>query len=452
MNPLPILPEALLALGIILALVFDAAGQGRLAWLSALAAVAGGAVAALVVPHGPVVDGLLATDALGQAVRLLVLPATFILLLTGNSAVDGGQRRFAIPILAVALGALVAGASVHVVPLFLGLELMSLASYCLAAWSGTRRNAEAAMKYVLFGGVASAIALFGLGHVYGLTGHLDFAGIATALKTPSVGASAALACAGASLLAKLAVVPLHLYAPDVYQGAPPLAVTVFASLPKIAVIAVFGRLIDLGIIGGQPVLSLLAIATIVWAAAAALSARDSQRILAFSALGHAGSALLVVSFGATASALWYLAAYLPSAIGAFAVLGLLADRTALEALRGSGRRRPILAGVLILCIVSLVGVPPFSGFFAKWHALAALARTGGTLALVGATVILVATATTAWAYLRIVRAAVLEPGEGTAVLPVAPRSALLGLALCVALTLGLGLWLDGPTALGLVGR
>ena len=448
MNLQPILPETLVLVGIILALVADIANRPRIAWGAALVTVLGALVVAVVDPSRATVDGMLTADGLAIAVRLLVLPATVILLLTGCGGAGSQDRRFVIPVLGVTLGALVSAAAIHIVPLFLGLELMSLAGYCLAAWSGTRRSAEAGMKYVLFGGVASAVSLFGLSHVYGLTGHLDLAGLAAAPASPAL--TVALALAGVSLLAKLAVVPLHLYAPDVYQGAPPLAVTVFGSLPKIAVIAVFARLMDLGLIDGRPVLTVLGLITVLWAAFAALSARDAQRILAFSALVHAASALVVVSLGAAAAALWYLAAYLPSAIGAFAALGLLSAATGLVDLHGVGRRRPLVAGVLGLCVVSLIGVPPLSGFFAKWQGLGALFAASGTLPAVAAAALLLATATTAWAYLRILRAVILEaPSENPAPLPVVPRSAMVGLALCVLATLFLGLWLDGPAALGL---
>jgi hypothetical protein len=183
----------------------------------------------------------------------------------------------------------------NVVPLWLGLELISLGSYALAAWrAGDRRAAEAGMKYVLFGGTASGLMLFGMSHLYGLTGHLDFLGIGQQLaREMPVGVVAALVLAGVGIAYKLTIVPFHFYAPDVYEGAPALSVGVVATLPKIAAAAVLVRALGLalprgprrpGQVGACSRASRSRASRV--AAFTALAQRDARRIIAFSGIGH----------------------------------------------------------------------------------------------------------------------------------------------------------------------
>ena len=370
--------------------------------------------------------------------------------------------------LALALGALVTASASNLVSLYLGLELMSLAGYALAGWkAGDRRSAEAGMKYVLFGSAASGVMLFGMSHLYGLTGHLDFAGIGQALgQDMPFAVVAALLLAGVGIAYKLALVPFHFYAPDVYQGAPAVAVAVLGTVPKIAAAAVLVRAI-LTTVPAELVppaalgwtLALAAMASLLVAAFTAVVATDAKRIVAFSAIGHAGAVILAVAAlpgqGAIAAAAFYLAAYTVANIGALLCLAVFERErgsASLTALAGAMRQRPWLTAALCLFLFSLAGVPPLAGFLAKWGVLREILAAGqepGRAHLTwAALVLLLSTAVSAWAYLLVVRAAVLQPAAEQ------PRPARLApgtvavLALCALATVALGLWLDGFSAIG----
>jgi NADH-quinone oxidoreductase subunit N len=353
--------------------------------------------------------------------------------------------------------------------MWLGLELASLASYVLAAWrGGDRKAAEAGMKYVLFGGVASALMLFGMSHVYGLTGHLDFAGIGNAIGNGMpLAAVGALCLAGIGVAYKLTLVPFHFYAPDVYQGAPPLGVAAVAVLPKIGATAALVRFLSLAVspsaLPAAPVahlLAWLAAASALFAAVTAVVQRDAKRILAFSGIGHGAAVLLAVACGpgrdAAAAAGFYLLTYAAANVGAFVCLSVLERErgsSALDSLAGVARQRPWVAGALCIFVFSLAGVPPLAGFLGKWAVLQqALARglaADGSPALgVAALLFLAASAVSAWAYLLIVRAAVLAPSpRDSAAASKVPAATTAALALCAVATFFGGIWLNGLTAL-----
>lgn len=459
-------PELCLAAAFLAVLAADAARARAVALLAAVAGAAAALVLAAVSPQGAVGDQLL-IDGVAALARPAVLVGALLVLMAGRCLEDDreDQPAWAALVLALALGALVTAASSHLLPLWLGLELMSVAGYALAGWrGGSRTSAEAGMKYVLFGGLASALTLYGMSHLYGLTGRLDFAGIGAmlALELP-LPALAAVLLAGVGLAYKLALVPFHYYAPDVYQGAPPLAVAAVGTLPKVAALAVLAR--ALGTVLPAPALApaaagwalaLLAVASLLIAAFTALVARDAQRIVAYSAIGHAGAMLLALAAGpgasATAAAAFYLAAYIPATIGALVALAALAPapgRTALADLAGALTRRPWVTAALVVFLCSLAGIPPLAGFLAKWGVLrealqAGLGDPARSHLLWAALALLLATAVSAWAYLLIIRAVLFQPApaEGSRPAPLPPGAAAV-LALCLAATVVLGLWLGG---------
>jgi len=465
-----LLPEAVLAIGVLAVLIADMllpAGRKSGAGVIGVAVCAGALIAAAVAGRGSVSD-MIVVDGLAALARPGVLLASLLILMAGRceQARDDGHPAWVALVLSLALGGLVTAAASNLVSLYLGLELMSLAGYALAGWrGGDRRSAEAGMKYVLFGGAASAVMLFGMSHVYGLTGHLDFAGIGGVFaQDMPLAASAALILAGVGLAYKLTLVPFHFYAPDVYQGAPALAVALLGTVPKLAAAAVLMR----GLLYTVPpalvpppalawTLAVAAIASLLVAAFTAVAARDAKRIVAFSAIGHAGAVLLAIAAlperSAAAAAGFYLAAYAVSAIGALLCLAVLERERgscALPALAGAMRQRPWLTAALCLFLFSLAGVPPLAGFLAKWgvlrEALAAGLQPGHGILLWASLALLASTAISAWAYLLIVRAAVLQPAtEQPPAARLAPGTAAV-LALCALATVGLGLWLDGFAA------
>lgn len=473
-----LLPEAALAAGFAAILVADlvlpAARRGLGAWLGILACGVGLCLAA----HGGhgQVQAMLSVDSLSALARPGILLATALVLMagraSGGNAPDSGT--WAATVVALGFGALVTASATSLISLYLGLEVMSLSGYALAGWSlggDARRAAESGMKYVIFGGAASGLMLFGMSHVYGLSGHLDFAGIGIALDGAPVAVLAALCLAGVGIAFKLAVVPFHFYAPDVYQGAPPLGVAAVGTLPKIAAAAVLIRFLALAVPSGLApapalggVLAAIAVASLLVSAFTALAATDAKRIVAFSAIGHAGAVVLAIACfpGATAAAAaaFYLAGYAVANIGALVCLDVLERERgscSLAALAGAAKSRPWLTAALCLFLFSLAGVPPLAGFLAKWGVLREALRVGLGEAGRGhmtwaALALLASTAISAWAYLLVVRAAVLQPA------PEAPRPARLApgtvvvLAACAAATIALGLWLDGFAVLAAILR
>ncbi len=481
-----LLPETILAGGL-LATLLTSLGKGpasrKLAALFAAAAAIGAFVASLGAGTGAVgttIAGSGIADALGGAfvdrtiamlrvdgLATFVRPAITALLalcvfartIDRDDANDGEAWHACT--LGIGLGALLVTSAANTIPMWLGLELVSLGSYALAAWrGGDRRAAEAGMKYVLFGGAATGLMLFGTSHLYGLTGHLDFAGIGHVLgqgASPATAAALCLAAVGAAY--KLTVVPFHVYAPDVYQGAPPTSVAVVATLPKLAAGAVLLRALPLVLPANvaPPAtaaagLAIVAFVSLGVGAVMATVQRDARRILAFSGIGHGGTAVLAMAAlpgGTNASAsasatLLQLLAYAVAAFGAFACLGILerdTNSTDLDALRGAGRRRPWTTAALCLFLASLVGIPPLAGFLAKWAVVAAAVKAGPwPIAAVGA--LLVTTAVFAFAYLRIVRAAVLTAPANETPRQAPPWPATLALVVAAIVVIGLGLWLD----------
>jgi len=472
-----LLPETILAGGL-LATLLTSLGKGpawrKLAATIAAAAAIGAFVASLDAGAGAVgttiagdsfVDhtvAMLRVDAIATIVRpaitALLALCVFARSIDRDDAGDGEAWHACT--LGIGLGALLVTSAANTIPMWLGLELVSLGSYALAAWrGGDRRAAEAGMKYVLFGGAATGLMLFGTSHLYGLTGHLDFAGIGHVLgqgASPATAAALCLAAVGAAY--KLTVVPFHVYAPDVYQGAPPTSVAVVATLPKLAAGAVLLRALPLVLPANVAPpgtaaagLAIVAFVSLAVGAVMATVQRDARRILAFSGIGHGGTAVLAMaampgatSGGAASATLLQLLAYAAAAFGAFVCLGILerdTNSTDLEALRGAGRRRPWTTGALCLFLASLVGIPPLAGFLAKWAVIAAAVAAGPwPFAAVGA--LLVTTAVFAFAYLRIVRAAVLtEPAHEIPCAP-PPWPATLAVVVAALVVLGLGLWLD----------
>ncbi len=470
-------PEAALAVGLFAILASDlvpaAVARRAAPWLGVLAC---GVALALAVAAGGArgaVGSMLAIDGLAVAARWLVLPVTALVLLAG-----AGERRrgtdsgaWSAAVMALALGASLTAAAANFLALWLGLELLALSSYTLVAFrGGDRRSAEAGMKFVLFGGVVSAAMVFGISAVFGVTGHLDFAGIGAALANgapPGTGLALVLALAGVAY--KLTLVPLHFYAPDVYQGSPALGVAAVSTLPKIAAAVALVRAVQLAVPPGLVApgalasgIAVLAAASMLFASFTAVVQRDAKRIVAFSGIGHGAAVVLAIAClpgpAAIAAAGFYLLTYVGANVGALVCLAVLERRagsTRLDALAGAWQRQPWVASLLCLFLLSLAGVPPLAGFLGKWavlqQAFALGSGTGrgaggnATLAIT-ALLFLLATAVSAWSYLLVVRAVVFASApEGN---PQPPReglspATLIVLATCVAATLGLGLWLDG---------
>lgn len=467
----PLAPEACVAVGICAVLCADLvpALRTRTAglWLGVLAC----AIAAVLAlsPARAIVAQMLVIDGVAGLVRPVIALVTAFVLIAGagerRSANDNGA--WATCVLGIGLGAMLVAAAANLIVLWLGLELISLASYALASWRARdRRAAEAGMKFVLFGGAASGVMLFGISHVFGLTGHLDFTGIGAAFaQQMPIAVLASLLMAFVGVAYKLTIVPFHFYAPDVYQGAPALSVAAVGAVPKLAAGAVLLRglatMLPPSLVPPASVGAVLAVAAMVSLGVASLTAlaqRDAKRIVAFSGIGHGGTVLLAAASGggtaAAASAIFYLLAYAAANVGALLCLSVLErdlGSCELAKLAGAIRRRPWVTVLLCLFLFSLAGVPPLAGFTAKWAVLQQ-ALGGGPMLVAAAFALLASTAIFAWSYLLIIRAAVLAPA------PLLPRASGVRMPLptafvllcCAAGTIGLGLWLDALPAIAQV--
>lgn len=395
-------PETALVGGALVVLGADAFGNRRqtdgfrqLVWALAGLAALIGAWLAWGAPRGPVFGGVLLFDPLARASRLglLVMAA----LVCGIAAAGRTERhpavRAAIVLVGVA-GLTLMAAAQQLLLAFLALELASLALYVLAGLDPSRdAAAEAGLKYFLFGGMAAAFLLFGLSLVYGLTGALDLSRVAERLGSP--GANPLLLAALAMILVafgfKSAAAPFHFWAPDVYQGAPTSSAALIASASKLAAITLFVRLLwpvlQPGSGGPSPAwmpgLAAMAGLSILIGNFGALAQSDLRRLLAYSAIAHAGTFLLAAMAERAAGPgplFYYGATYGLATLGALGVIA--AAETAgpcrtLSDLDGLWRRSPVLAGCLAVFVLSLAGIPPLAGFFGKFAVFAAAFQASG---------------------------------------------------------------------------
>ena len=388
--------------------------------------------------------GRLVADELGLSLTVLfVLAGTAVLLMGLEYAalrgVDPGP--FAGLVLIAVAGAAVMVSSADGLVVFLGLEVLSVASYALTGLKrDDRGSAEAAAKYFLMGSFAGAFFVFGWAFIYGSTGGLS---LTSAAPAAAVGTALVLA----ALLFKAAVAPFHMWAPDVYEGAP-TPVTAFLTLvPKAAGLAVALRVVlpRLGPGAGSPLLTGLlgaaAVLTMFAGALGGLRQASFKRMLAYSSIAHSGFLLLAVIAGDAAGLVFYLVAYLFMNTGAFGVLALAAgpdgEPAAVADLAGLGRRAPWLAAGLTVFLLSLAGFPPTAGFLAKFYVFGAAVRQGHVALAVAA---VLASLVSAAFYLRVVVAMYMEDGGPGSVVERDDPALALVLFLCLFGVLQMGLW------------
>ena len=363
-----------------------------------------------------------------------------------------------------ASGGVVMAAANDLIVLFLGLEILSLAVYTLAAMHLRRvTSQEAGLKYFVLGSFASAFLLYGIALTYGATGSTNLVEILSYLTQVALFDNGLLLAGMAMLLVgllfKVAAAPFHAWTPDVYQGAPSPVVAYMASGVKAAGFAGLIRVLYLGFqtyrVDWQPVIYAVAILTLLVGALMAVVQTDVKRMLAYSSINHAGFVLVAVQAaterGVQAS-MFYLASYTFLVGGSFAIITIVGrtgdDRHTLDDYRGLAKARPALALVFALLLFSQAGVPFTSGFFAKFYAIAAAVDAGSyPLAAIAMLTAVIA----AFLYLRITVSMFLGDVDDADIperrtLPV-PVGAAIALVICVVVTLGVGIFphvLTGP--------
>jgi NADH-quinone oxidoreductase subunit N len=457
-------PLAALSAGVLGCLVVDlhqALARARgLFVIAALAACAWFQLRLLQQPVGTVLRGSFHGDAASAAFGLLFVAGALVAWLASH----GHYRRDAQAplaehdalLLSATAGMTMMSGANDLLVFFVGLELLSLPLYALAALRRSRAaSVEAGLKYFLLGAFASALYLFGAALLYVASGtiSLDALRVLAAPGALPMGELALLGTAliAASLLFKLGVFPFHAWVPDVYEGSPTPVTTLMATGTKAAAFAFLLRATFLLPAGAATTLAGLALLTMAIGNLAALGQPDLKRMLAYSSIAHAGTLLLAVAGvlggdpvpgGATRAIVYYLAAYVFSAGGALTIVAALESGgerfTKLENLRGLWQRKPLAALALALFMLSLGGIPGAGGFWGKWFVFEVLVRADMSgWAIAGVLMSVVALAY----YLRVIIALFMQPAPDGVIAPRVerPASFAVSMALCVSAVLVTGL-------------
>jgi NADH-quinone oxidoreductase subunit N len=463
-----LLPEVLLCAWALLVLLVvswrhQSAEDSRLAgWLSFAGVLVSAAGLAALWVNGAVPDGLAQMVALDPfryavaAIALLSAGATILLSLGYLERERLLAPEYYVLILLATAGMMFLGGAEDLIVLFLGLELMSVAVYVLAGFNrGNAFSAEAALKYFLIGAFASGFLLYGIALVYGATGttNLSLAGAQLAGKPLPLMAALGLGLLLIGFGFKVAAVPFHMWAPDVYDGSPTPVTGFMATGVKAAAFAALVRVLmetfpsAAGV--WQPIVAGLAIASMVLGNFAALGQRSLKRMLAYSSVAHAGYLLTAVWPGtqtAAAAVLLYLLAYSLTTLASFgflAALGRGGERdVTLDDIAGLAATRPGIAFGLTVCMLSLLGIPGTFGFIGKWYILSAVVAEGHYILPV---ILVLTSVVSAGYYLPVIMAMYMRPAPsadryaGVRL----PPAALGAMALTVAAVLVFGVWPNG---------
>jgi len=311
------------------------------------------------------------------------------------------------------LGMMMLISATGLIALYLGLELMSLALYVIAAFHRDNVKAsEAGLKYFVLGALSSGMLLYGASLLYGFSGTVSFTGIAAAINgKASLGVVFGLVFLMSGLAFKMSTAPFHMWTPDVYEGAPTPVTAFFASAPKMAAVAIAVRVVITAFPGiatqWQQIIVFISILSMAIGSFAAIGQTNIKRLMAYSSIGHMGFALVGLAAGTAEGVqgvLCYMSIYLVMSLGTFAaILSMRVRGESVEAisdLSGLSRTNGLMAFFIGLMMFSLAGIPPLAGFFAKWYVFNAAIQAGlYPLAIIGVLLSTVA----AFYYLRIVK-------------------------------------------------
>jgi NADH-quinone oxidoreductase subunit N len=426
----PLLPEIILAVGAMALLMLGVYRTPRteilIDVLSIILLVIAG-VAVVLLPEGKLVafGGSFIVDNFARFLKVLAIAgsAAAILMSIDYDRREGQQRfEYSVLIVLSTLGMLMLISAADLIALYLGLELMSLPLYVVAASHRTSlRSTEAGLKYFVLGALSSGMLLYGASLVYGFTGTVSFAGIAHSSAEGGTGLIFGLVFLFAGFCFKVSAVPFHMWTPDVYEGAPTPVTAFFAAAVKVAGIAMFVRTAIVafpGITGQwQEIVGFVSIASMLLGSFAAIGQRNFKRLMAYSSIGHMGYALIGLAAGTAEGVqgvLVYMAIYITMTLGTFAVI-LSMRRSggmveSIDQFAGLARTHPTRAFLLAMLLFSLAGIPPLAGFFAKFYVFLAAIKAGlYALAVIG----VLASVVGCYYYLAIVKTMYFdEPAEG----------------------------------------
>ena len=418
----PILPELVLVVGAMVLLMFGVMRGDR-----STPTVCGLAIVLLVVAGGLLVmqpaakvvafHGSFVLDSYARFLKILALAGSAVTILLSIEFLSvPGRQKFEYPVLILlsTAGMLVLVSAADLIALYLGLELMSLALYVIAAIDRDNvRSTEAGLKYFVLGALSSGMLLYGCSLVYGFTGTVSFAGIAKAAggAGAGLGLTFGLVFLFAGFCFKVSAVPFHMWTPDVYEGAPTPVTAFFSSAPKVAAIAIFVRASIIAfpaiVSQSQQIVVFVAIASMALGSFAAIGQTNIKRLMAYSSIGNMGYALIGLAAGTAdgvQGVLVYMAIYVAMTLGTFAcIIAMRRPDGAVERisdLAGLARTKPAMAFWLAMMMFSLAGIPPLAGFFAKFYVFLAAIKAGlFALAVIG----VVTSVIGAYYYLMIVK-------------------------------------------------
>jgi NADH-quinone oxidoreductase subunit N len=433
----PVLPEIILAVGAMALLMLGVYRTPRAETLIDVLSIillVVAAVAVVLLPAGKLVifGGSFVVDDFARFLKILAIggSAAAILMSIDYDRSENQQRfEYSVLIVLSTLGMLMLISAADLIALYLGLELMSLPLYVVAAsHRNSLRSSEAGLKYFVLGALSSGMLLYGASLVYGFTGTVSFNGIAHSAAEAGTGLIFGLVFLFAGFCFKVSAVPFHMWTPDVYEGAPTPVTAFFAAAPKVAGIAMFVRVAVMAFPGittqWQEIVAFVSIASMLLGSFAAIGQRNIKRLMAYSSIGHMGFALVGLAAGTSEGVqgvLVYMAIYITMTLGVFAVI-LSMRRTggmveSIDQLAGLARTHPGMAFAMAMLLFSMAGVPPLAGFFAKFYVFLAAIKAGlFVLAVIG----VLASVVGAYYYLAIVKTMYFdEPAEGFVGMPAA---------------------------------
>jgi len=402
-------------------------------------------------PQSYMFGRMFALDAFAVFFKLIFIGAVAMIVLLSDDFLKEARYSHCeyYSLLAFALcGMMFMVSGVHLITIYIGLELLSLSSYILAGFfKNERKSTEAAMKYFILGAVSSAILLYGISLIYGVCGSMNLLDIANAMSTIVTNDALmfGILLLAAGLCFKIAAVPFHVWTPDVYEGAPTPVTAFLSTASKAAAFAVFARVFyvafhDFHMSWGNVLATISALSMIV-GNLAAITQDNVKRMLAYSSIAHAGYALIGIiamsAIGLT-GVLIYTLVYVFANIGIWATVLMLRRHEyageRVDDFEGLHRRAPFMAFAMFVFLLSLGGIPPTAGFLGKYYLFAAAVQAGyGWLAVIA----VLMSAVSMFYYLRLVVAMYLRDGRDAEVVMTPALRLVAGVALVVTLILGL---------------